>query len=552
MKTPILGSAYVARSVNAADARMVNLFPEAVPDGGKEPGFLNRAPGLRLLANMGDGPVRGLWQFGGYGYVVSGEVLYRVDSIWRVFPIGTVSGSSGPVSMVDNGTQLFIACNGPSFIYNSLTLDFKQITDPDFPGAVTVGYINGYFVFNEPNSQRIWITQLLDGTSIDPLDFASAEGSPDGLVSLIVDHREIWLFGTNSVEVWYDAGTSPFPLVPVQGAFNEVGCIAAFSVAKLDNGLFWLGADARGKGMVYRANGYAAERISTHAVEWQIQQYGNLSDAIAYTYQQDGHSFYVLIFPTANTTWVFDVATALWHERAAFINGSFTRHRSNCQMAFSGEIVVGDHELGNIYAFDLDVFSDAGAVQKWLRSWRALPVGTNDLKRTAQHSLQLDAETGAINSNVTTSIVTIDVSNPNDDLLAENGDFLVWEYIDPPSNDVILTESGDELVQENGGQLVITSGPAVTGGKLLIEIGSPAATAIDPQVMLRWSDDGGHTWSNEHWRSMGLTGQWGRRVIWRRLGMTLKLRDRVYEVSGTDQVKIAIMGAELNVSATNA
>jgi hypothetical protein len=70
--------------------------------------------------------------------------------------------------------------------------------------------------------------------------------------------------------------------------------------------------------------------------------------------------------------------------------------------------------------------------------------------------------------------------------------------------------------------------------------------------MLRWSDDGGHTWSNEHWRSMGLVGQWGRRVIWRRLGMTLKLRDRVYEVSGTDPIKIAIMGAELTASPTNA
>ena len=549
MKTPILGSAYVARSVNAADARMVNLFPEAVPDGGKEPGFLNRAPGLRLLANMGDGPIRGMWQFGGYGYVVSGEVLYRVDSIWTVFPIGTVSGSSGPVSMSDNGTQLFIACNGPSFIYNSLTLEFKQITDPDFPGAVTVGYINGYFVFNEPNSQRIWITTLLDGTSIDPLDFASAEGSPDGLVSLIVDHREIWLFGTNSVEVWYDAGTSPFPLVPVQGAFNEVGCIAAFSVAKLDNGLFWLGADARGKGIVYRANGYAAERISTHAVEWQIQEYGNLSDALAYTYQQDGHSFYVLIFPSANTTWVFDVATALWHERAAFINGSFTRHRSNCQMAFNGEIVVGDHELGNIYAFDLEVFSDDGQPQKWLRSWRALPVGTNDLKRTAQHSLQLDAETGAINTSVTTTPVILDVSSPDDTLLTESGDVLVWEVAGTVS---LITESGDVIVQEDGSLMYVDGAPSVVGGAILVQVSSIEAFAIDPQVMLRWSDDGGHTWSNEHWRSMGKTGTYGTRVIWRRLGMTLKLRDRVYEVSATDPVKIAIMGAELNVSATNA
>jgi hypothetical protein len=551
MKTPILGSSYVARSVNAADARMVNLFPEVIPEGGKEPGFLNRAPGIRLLANMGDGPIRGLWQFGGYGYAVSGEMLYKIDSLWNVTEIGPVAGSSGPVSMADNGTQLFIACNGPSFIYNSLTLAFAQITDPDFPGAVTVGYLNGYFVFNEPNSQRLWITQLLDGQSIDPLDFASAEGSPDGLVSILIDHREAWLFGTNSVEVWYDSGGADFPLSPVQGAFNEVGCIAPFSVAKLDNGIFWLGADARGQGIVYRANGYTAQRVSTHAVEWQIQQYGNMTDAIAYTYQQDGHAFYVLIFPSANTTWVFDVATSMWHERAAFINGAFTRHRSNCQMSFNNEIVVGDHELGNIYAFDLNVFSDSGAPQKWLRSWRALPVGTNDLKRTAQHSLQLDAETGAISSSVTTTPVIIDVSNPNDDLLAENGDFLVWEYYDPATNDVILTESGDQLVQEDGGQLVLTFINAV-GGKLLIEVGSATATAIDPQVMLRWSDDGGHTWSNEHWRSMGLVGQWGRRVIWRRLGMTLKLRDRVYEVSGTDPIKIAIMGAELTASPTNA
>ena len=549
MKTPILGSTYVARSINAANARMVNLFPEVVPEGGKEPAFLNRAPGLRLLANMGDGPIRGMWQFGGYGYAVSGETLYKIDSLWNVTALGTVAGSSGPVSMVDNGTQLFIACNGPSFIYNSLTLEFKQITDPDFPGAVTVGYIDGYFVFNEPNSQRLWITQLLDGTSIDPLDFASAEGSPDGLVSLIVDHREIWLFGTNSVEVWYDAGTSPFPLAPVQGAFNEVGCSAAFSVAKLDNGIFWLGADARGKGIVYRANGYTAQRVSTHAVEWQIQQYGNLSDAIAYTYQQDGHPFYVLIFPSANTTWVFDVATSLWHERAAFINGSFTRHRSNCQMAFSGEIVVGDHELGNIYAYDLDVFTDSGAVQKWLRSWRALPTGMNDLKRTAQHSLQLDAETGAISSSITTTPIITDISNPNDDLLTESGDFLVWEY-DTLSS--LLTESGDRIIQQDGGLMYYDGAASTVGGKILTELSTTSATAIDPQVMLRWSDDGGHTWSNEHWRSMGLTGEWGRRVIWRRLGMTVKLRDRVYEVSGSDPFRIYLTGAELQLSGTNA
>lgn len=477
MKTPILGSTYVARSVNAADARMVNLFPEIIPEGGKEPAFLNRAPGLKLKVSVGLGPIRGLWEFNGNLYVVSRDKLYKVDSTYTVTLIGTVSGTSGAVSMVDNGTQLFVACNGPSYVYNATTNVFSQITDSDFPGAGTVSYLDGYFVFNEPNSQKIWVTALLDGLSVDPLDFASAEGSPDGVVGIIADHRELWVFGTNSVEVWYNSGNPDFPFSRIQGAFNELGCAAAYSIAKMDNGLFWLGKDARGQGIVYRANGYTGQRISTHAIEWQIQQYGNLSDAIGYTYQQDGHSFYVLIFPSANATWVYDVATQAWHERAGFANGEFTRHRSNCQVFFNSEVLVGDYQNANIYAFDLDDFSDNGSIQKWLRSWRALPTGQNNLKRSAQHSLQLDLETG---------------------------------------------------------------------------VGLNLGQGSDPQVMLRWSDDGGHTWSSEHWVSIGKIGEFYRRAIWRRLGMTMKIRDRVYEVSGTDPVKIAIVGAELLVSPTNA
>ena len=481
MKTPILGSSYVARSVNAADNRMVNMYPEIVPEGGKSAAFLTRCPGLRRLVAAGSGPIRGLWALKEYLYAVSGDTFYRLSLIttttrWRIEALGTVSGS-GPVSISDNGTQIFIACNPEGFIYNSTTEVFAQITDPDFPGAVKVGYLDGYFVFNEPNSARVWVTSLLDGLSVDPLDFASAEGDPDGLVSLIVDHREAWLFGTNSIEVWYDAGLPDFPLQRIQGAFNEIGCEAPYSVAKLDNGLFWLGSDARGRGIVYRANGYTGQRISTHAIEWQIQQYGNLSDAIGYTYQQDGHAFYVLIFPSAQTTWVYDVATQAWHERAGWSNGNFVRHRSNCQVAYNNQVIVGDFENGNIYAFDLDDYSDNGDIQKWLRSWRALPSGTNNLKRTAHHSLQVDCESG---------------------------------------------------------------------------VGTNTGQGSNPQMMLRWSDDGGHTWSNEHWTSVGKIGEYYRRVIWRRLGMTLKLRDRVYEISGTDPVKLAIMDAELIVSPTNA
>ena len=198
------------------------------------------------------------------------------------------------------------------------------------------------------------------------------------------------MFGSYTVEVWYDAGLPTFPLARIQGAFNEIGCAAAYSVAKLDNGIFWLGTDQRGKGIVYRSNGYSGTRISTHAVEWQIQQYTQISDAVAYTYQQDGHSFYVLNFPTADTTWVYDVATQTWHERAGWDNDKFTRQRGSSQMFFNNENVIGDYRAGAIYAYDLNVYSEAGALQKWLRSWRALPTGQNDLNRTVQHSLQLD------------------------------------------------------------------------------------------------------------------------------------------------------------------
>ena len=436
MKTPILGASYVARSVNAADSRMVNLYPEAVPEGGKEPAFLMRAPGLRLLATVGTGPIRGMLAYGGFGYVVSGVELYRIDQYYNVTLLGTVSGS-GPVSMADNGVQLFVACDPKSYIYNATTGAFGEITDPDFPGAKTVSFLDGYFVFSQPDSQKFWVTQLLDGTSIDPLDFASAEGSPDRLVSLIVDHRETWLFGTTSVEVWYNAGGADFPLERIQGAFNELGCAAAYSVAKLDNGLFWLGADARGKGIVYRSNGYTGVRISTHAIEWQIQSYSRIDDAIGYTYQQDGHSFYVLTFPTANATWVFDVATGAWHERASWITNRLGRHRSNCQMAYNGEVIVGDYQNGKIYAFDMTVYSDAGEIQKWVRSWRALAPGQNNLNRTAHHSLQLDCESG----------VGLAGYAPLDaiDLATEDGPEQI-EYLVLENLDNLATEDGDLFI----------------------------------------------------------------------------------------------------------
>ena len=543
MKSPILGAAYVARSINAADNRLINMYPESTPDGGKTAAYFQRVPGIQGVFNLGGtGAVRGMWVVKNVLYAVVGTRFISLTGIGTSIVTPTTISSSisgtGPVSMVDNGVQIFIAANPDGYIYNINTTAFAQIGDPDFPGAVTVGYINGYFVFNEPNSQRVWVTELFDGTSVDPLSFASAEASPDNVVSLIVDHKEIWIFGNNSTEVWYDAGQPDYPLAPIQGAFLETGCAAPYSIAKMDNSVFWLGTDARGFGMVYRARGYQPQRISTHAIEYAIQSYSTISDAIAYTYQQDGHMFYVLTFPTANVTWVYDAATQMWHQRGYISDTTdqLNRHTPSCMATIGTRVYVGhssQREIG-YYNFNFDFgnyeFSNERR-QVWLRSWRALPSGENNLKRTAQHSLQLDCEAG-------TSYVPLPlqpapgVQGPPWEVRTSDG--TIYNVITP----VVLRSNGTPVVFVN---------PRFNIGPAGFASNNPLLNAS-----LRWSDDGGHTWSNLHTVPMGFQGQTGRRVIWRRLGMTQKLRDRVYEVSGSGFGNVAIMGAELIASGTNA
>lgn len=539
MKSPILGAAYVARSTNAADNRLVNMYPESTPDGGKTAAYFQRVPSILQYANFGgSGSIRGMWVVKGVLYAVAGSELYSIDSVTTTLR-GTGIAGTGPVSMVDNGTQIFIATNPNGYIYNINTTAFAQIGDPDFPGAVTVGYINGYFVFNEPNSQRVWVTELFDGNSIEPLSFASAEASPDNVVSLIVDHKEIWIFGNNSTEVWYDAGQPDYPLAPIQGAFLETGCAAPYSVAKMDNSVFWLGADARGFGMVYRARGYQPQRISTHAIEYAIQSYNTISDAIAYTYQQDGHMFYVLTFPTANVTWVYDAATQMWHQRGyeTETSSELNRHTPSCMATDGTRVYVGHSSQRKIgyYNFNFDFGNyefSTDRRQVWLRSWRALPTNENNLKRTAQHSLQLDCEAG-------TSFTPLPlqpapgVQGPPWEVRTSDG--TIYNVTNP----VVLRSDGTAYLFQNP---AFNIGPA----------GFPQNGSIQMNASLRWSDDGGHTWSNLHTVSMGFQGQTGRRVIWRRLGMTQKLRDRVYEVSGSGVGNVAIMGAELIASGTNA
>lgn len=396
VQIPFVGAAYQSRSSNIAAERCVNLYPEVSGTGdAKTVAALIGCPGKRLLVSLaGIGGIRALFMpSNGNLIAVRGNRVYRVSSAWVGTQVGTLATSAGVVKIKDNGTDAFIGDGTYGYTLNLLTNAFTNVTDPDFTGSDCVEFIDGYFIFNRPNTQQFFISGLYT-TDFDALEFASAEGAPDNVVSILADHRELWIFGDSTTEVFQNTGNVDFPFERLGGAFIEHGCAAKHSVAKLDNTVFWLGKDENGQGMVWRAQGYTPARVSTHAIEHAISGYGDISDAFGWTYQQEGHSFYVLTFPTAGKTWAFDAATGLWHERAYRnpSDGSLTRERSSCHAFFGDEHVVGDWESGNLYALDLDYYSDNGDPMPAIRATGY--VKNPDNREMRFNALHVDMETG--------------------------------------------------------------------------------------------------------------------------------------------------------------
>jgi hypothetical protein len=246
-------------------------------------------------------------------------------------------------------------------------------------------------LFNKPGTPQFYSSDSLSIT-FDPLWFANKVAHADYLITLAVAHREMWLLGKDSSEVWIDAGTPQFPFQAMQGVFIDYGCVAKNSVAKADNALFWLGQDRTGQGLVLRGESYQAKRISTHAIETAIAGYSTISDAIGFCYQQQGHVFYMLTFPTADKTWVFDIASGQWHERGWLdSNGIEHRHRSNCHAFAYGTNVVGDWQNGNLYALDLNTFTDNGSPIKRVRGF---PHMLKDGKRVFYRQFIADMQVG--------------------------------------------------------------------------------------------------------------------------------------------------------------
>ena len=479
-----VGPSYIAASIYQDDQESINWYPEVDPTkfgGARSTGqpeergvvALYPTPGLLLKKTLPvASEVRALWPIAGGNtlMVVCGNALFTVDAAFNAINVGTLTTNSGQVSMTDNGTAVYLVDGPNRYGYAIASGTFAQIpaSDGAFTGGKKVDIFDNFLVYNNPNTQQAGNTNV-SSTASGATNVFSADSAPDNLVSLIVCNRELWLLSEKHTEVWVDAGLFPVPFQRLAGATTQHGIAAPFSVARLGESFAMLTQDTRGQGIVVMMKGYQPLRISTHAVETAFAGYSTISDAIAYSYQQAGHEFYVLTFPTADVTWCYDLATQLWHKRAwRDQNNVLHRHRSNCAAIFQGQIIVGDYQNGNLYALSQSNYTDNGAA---LPCIRRAPHLTTDLKRQFFHDLQIQFQPG---------------------------------------------------------------------------VGLQSGQGSNPQAMLEWSDDGGSTWSNQHWAFIGKVGKYKNRAIWRRLGQA---RDRIFQVTVTDPVYRVIVSANLNASA---
>lgn len=394
MKIGLVGPSYQERSLPFDCQRTINLFPVFNETGqGKEVSALYGTPGMLAVAYTGGyDPARGCYAAtNGRAFIVIGTDLYELTASFELVSRGSLDGSSGTVSIDENGTQLAI-CDGASvYIFTYATNVFAKVTDTDLPSAGTLKFIDGYFVVNKNNSGAFYISALYDGTSWDALDFATAESSPDNLVRVYNALGQLWLFGDKTTEIWSNVGGSGFPFERISGGKIDIGLAAAHSVVAMDNAIFWLGQDTKGSGIIYRSQGFNPQRISTHAIEYKLQQAGDLSALVAYTYQQDGHVFYVLTGSGLNTTLVWDNSTNLWHERAFQNEGVYETHLATCHMYAFGKHLVGSRAQGTVYEMDLDVYYDAGF---YIRRQRIFTHIGDEGKRFRVRSLRVDFERG--------------------------------------------------------------------------------------------------------------------------------------------------------------
>ncbi len=402
---PFTYEAYKSRSVNVDAQRVVNLYPEKDEGhGGKTDIALYGTPGLTLDCNLGTNAVRGSYATpDGRRFNASGASVFEIVNSTPVL-MGTLTTLTGPVFFSDNGVpteagfgQLAISDGQNLFIFSLVDGGFTAVptySDDSTPLVIdSLTFQDQYFIGNVPGTRKYIWSKIGDGTSWDVLDFEVKEGESDQIIAVKSTGQDLWVFGKDSYEVHYDAGQLNVVFTRRLGTLAGIGCAAKASVVFMQNNMFWLGDGKNGRGIVWMSNGYSAQRISTHAIEYFLGSEERLEDAVAWSYERFGHFFYLISLQIANKTFCFDLAGGNWHERA-YLNpqtGFLERHRAVNSCFANGKNYVGDGANGNVYILDEDNYTDNGDA---LKSIAALPHISDKNKIISLQYLELIAEMG--------------------------------------------------------------------------------------------------------------------------------------------------------------
>ncbi|GAF79570.1 unnamed protein product, partial [marine sediment metagenome] len=385
------GGAYKTFSPNLNAQECVNFEPVVDKHGGKSVISLRGTPGLKTWCDPSHyAEVRGIHVMDDRLFSVVGNTLYLINKGGDETAATTeLLTSSGSISMADNGTQLMVVDGRFGYIITQATSTptLTIIVDGDFPlNPTTVTYQDGYFIVTYSGSGRVYISDLNDGTNWDGTMYFNAEAKPDDSLALISNHRILSIFGSDTIESWYNSGaTVPFDRQP--GSTQEIGIGAFKSVASLENTIYFISNNLQ----ICKLEGFNPQIVSTPAVEYQIAQYSKTNDALGFGYTQQGHTYYVLTFPTGNATWVYDVSTGFWHQRASYPSPYESRWRANCYAHFDGKHIVGDYQNGKLYELDYETYTDNSEVIKRVR---AGPSIHKDQKNIFLHEFEIEFEAG--------------------------------------------------------------------------------------------------------------------------------------------------------------
>jgi hypothetical protein len=602
MKFGLIGSSYSAQSPNANYQKTLNLYLEKDESGSaKSPFQLYPTPGLSLFSALSDiGPIRGILNANERCFAVCEDVLFEVYDDGTFLALGVVGNDGQPASMCNSATQLAVVTGGVLYVVDISTNSWYGPVDTGLGPVKMVGYDDAYFVCLISDSQKFQISSLLDATTWDPTDVTQVSLFPDKVLSMIVDHREIVLFGVTKSVVYGNTGAADFPFSPIPSSYIEQGIGAAWCRDKLDNSVFWLGADDRGRGVAWRLQGYTPSRVSKFAQENEWQSYSTISDAISYSYQDRGHTFWVIYFPTANKTWVYDVSIGEWHERS-FLNpttGIDDAHLSRCHTFVFGQHLVGSRVDGSVYVMNTVIPDDDGYL---IKRQRRSPHISNEQKWIYHSQLQLDAQTGgsitpptlggfvAAGPVVPNSSPVADIGNLDVIAMAilNDGSRYVSLLMENTRNDAVHTTritlpaitglvtwriyfcaTGDDFgtcyfvtLVQNSATAGYTYDPALGGFYYIAPTTLTLAQyslnwilgieSLDtnndpvlrnPIVWLNYSDDGGHVFKNQIEMNLGQPGDYAYRCITRRLGRS---RDRIYNFEYSDTAPLRLIDAYL-------